>query len=249
MRPETTKLDINCDLGEHEAPARTRALMRLIDSANVACGGHAGDLDSMARCARMAAEFGIRLGAHPGAPDRINFGRLETHPTPADLSLWIIQQAGALARVADRFGLTLHHIKLHGALYHASENDAALARAYVATVRDHFPGVEIYSLSGGRIARLARKAGLTVREELFADRAYQPDGQLVPRSETGAVLTRTRDVTSRLKHWLDSGRMFASNRSEIALTGQTLCVHGDTDNAVALAGAIRRLVDAQRVGG
>lgn len=236
-------LDINCDLGEGESPARTRALMRLVDSANVACGGHAGDLDSMTRCARLAAEFGIHLGAHPGAPDRTTFGRLETHPTPADLSLWIVQQASALARIADRFGLALHHIKLHGALYHASENDAALARAYVTTVRDYFPGTEIYSLSGGRVARLARKTGLAVREELFADRAYRADGHLVPRGEVGAVLTRARDVTSRLKHWLNSGRMIASDNSELVLAGQTLCIHGDTDNAVALAGAIRKAVE------
>lgn len=238
------KLDINCDLGEGEAPSRTRALMRLIDSANVACGGHAGDIQSMMRCARLAAEFGVRLGAHPGAPDRANFGRMETHPTPADLSLWIVQQAGALARVAERFDLALHHIKLHGALYHASENDAALASAYVATVREHFPGVAIYSLSGGRVARLARRMGLNVREELFADRAYRIDAQLVPRSEAGAVLTRTSDVTSRLRYWLDSGRMIASDNSEVELAGQTLCIHGDTNNALALAGAIREVVDA-----
>lgn len=242
MRP-LPNLDINCDLGEGEAPARTRALMRLIDSANVACGGHAGELASMARCARLAREFDVRLGAHPGAPDRNNFGRMETRPSPAELALWVVQQAGALAHVAARFELTLHHIKLHGALYHASEADEALARAYIGTVRDHFPGTVIYSLSGGRVARMARKMGVEAREELFADRAYRPDGRLVPRSEAHAVMTHGEAVTSRLRHWLVHGRMIADDGSEVTLRGHTLCIHGDTDHSVALARALRKVVE------
>jgi UPF0271 protein len=235
-------LDINCDLGEHEAPARTRALMRLIDSANVACGGHAGDLSSMDRCVRLAREFGVRLGAHPGAPDRAGFGRLDSRPAPANLALWVVQQAGALATVARPFGMALHHIKLHGALYHASEADDALARAYVEAVGTHFPGVKIYSLSGGRVARTARRAGIEVWEELFADRAYRADGALMPRSEPGAVLESPAEVRGRLRHWLDTGTMRCHDGREIALAGQTLCVHGDGAQAIVLARAVRQVL-------
>lgn len=236
------KLDINCDLGEGEHPARTRALMRLIDSANVACGGHAGDINSMMRCAQLAKEFDVRLGAHPGIPDHSNFGRKEASPTPAEFSLWVVQQASSLARIAKSYGLSLHHIKLHGALYHASERDETLAWTYIITVRDLFPGVEIYCLSGGRVARLARNAGLIVREELFADRAYKSDGQLVPRHESNAVLSNTREVTNRLRQWLNSGYNLTQSGQEIKIEGQTLCVHGDTENALSLLRAIRKVV-------
>lgn len=241
------KLDINCDLGEGEAPARTRALMRLVDSANAACGGHAGDLDSMARCARLAREFGVRLGAHPGVPGLAGFGRAPARPTPAQLCLWVVQQAGALARVADRHGVALHHVKLHGALYHASEADDELARAYVLTVREHFPGLKIYALSGGRVVRLARRLGVEAWPELFADRAYRADGSLVPRAEAGAVLARANDVAARLAHWLHTGRMATAAGGEVSLAGRTLCVHGDGGHAVALARAVRAVVaDGER---
>lgn len=235
-------LDINCDLGEGEAPARTRALMRLVDSASVACGGHAGDLASMARCARLARELGVRLGAHPGAPDRAGFGRLASHPGAAELALWVVQQVGALASVASRHGIALHHVKLHGALYHASEADDELARAYVLTVREHFPGVKIYGLSGGRVVRLARRLGVEAWPELFADRAYRSDGSLVPRGEAGAVLLSAGEVAARLTRWLASGRMTTAGGGEMRLAGQTLCVHGDSGHAVRLARAVRTVV-------
>jgi UPF0271 protein len=233
-------LDLNCDLGEGEPAARTRALMRQVTSANVACGGHAGDLASMSRCARLALEFGVRLGAHPGPPGRADFGRAPVHASPAELALWVVQQAGALARVAGRFGLPLHHIKLHGALYHAAEADPALARSYAEAVREHFPGVKIYSLSGGRVARLARRAGIEVWEELFADRAYQADGRLVPRQQPGALLNTPDQVAARLADWIKTGRIGTVDGGQVRLAARTCCVHGDTVGSVALARAARR---------
>lgn len=233
-------LDLNCDLGEWEHPARTRALMRLIDSANVACGGHAGDLDSMVRCVRLAREFGVRLGAHPGHPGGDGFGRVEAPPTPSQLALWVVQQAGLLARLAAHHGMTLHHVKLHGALYHASEADADLARAYVATMRAHFPGVAIYALSGGRVVRAARRAGVAAWDELFADRGYGPDGRLIPRDQPGALLGHPREVVERLDQWLHTGRMATHAGGSLPLSGHTLCLHGDGREALALAAAVRK---------
>lgn len=237
-------LDLNCDLGEHEPPARTRALMRQVTSANVACGGHAGGLESMARCVRLAAEFGVRLGAHPGPPNRADFGRGAVHPTPDELVLWLVQQAGALAQVARPHGQVLHHIKLHGALYHASEADPELAVAYVRAVGRYFPGVKIYSLSGGQVARVARRAGIVAWEEMFADRAYRQDGSLVPRHEPAAVLTRPAQVKVRLENWLQTGQIETADGARLGLPAQTLCVHGDTPGAATLVRALRARINS-----
>lgn len=235
-------LDLNCDLGEGEHPERTRALMSQISSANVACGGHAGDETNMAHCVRLAREYGVRLGAHPGPPSRGDFGRSAIQPTAAELSAWVIEQASALQTIAREHDVALHHIKLHGALYHAAESDAELAQAFAETVHRHFPGVTIYGLSGGLVARMARALGIEAMEELFADRAYLPDGRLVPRSAAGAVLTDAAQVTARLQRWLACGEMETVDGGSVRLTGQTLCVHGDTGGAIALIRAIRELL-------
>lgn len=232
-------LDLNCDLGEGESPARTRALMRQVTSANVACGGHAGNLDSMARCVRLARELGVRLGAHPGPHSRGDFGRAAVHPSPEELTLLVLHQAGALQQVAQHHNLPLHHIKLHGALYHASEADARLALAYARAVRRYFPGVKIYSRSGGLVARTARRVGIDVLEEMFADRSYQHDGQLVPRHEQHAVLTRPDNVAARLETWLRTGHVETADGGRLRLVAQTVCIHGDTAGAPALARALR----------
>ena len=239
------ELDLNCDLGEGESPARTRALMRHVTSANVACGGHAGDAASMVRCVRLARELGVRLGAHPGPISRGDFGRAAIRPSPSELTLLVLHQAGALLQVAQRENLPLHHIKLHGALYHAAESDPDLARAYARAVRHYFPGVKIYSLSGGLVARAARQMGVEALEEMFADRAYQADGRLVPRHEAHALLHRPAQVKARLREWLASGHIQAADGSRIRLSAQTLCVHGDTVGATTLA---RLLRDTLRAG-
>lgn len=235
-------LDLNCDLGEGEPAERTRELMRQVSSANVACGGHAGDAVSMAHCVRLALELGVRLGAHPGPASRGDFGRSAMQPTAQQLTDWLTGQTGALAEIARAHGVELHHIKLHGALYHAAESDPALAEAYVEAVRRSFPGARIYSRSGGLVARTARAGGVEVLEELFADRAYQADGQLVPRSAAGAVLHDPAQVTARLRRWLQTGEMATVDGGSVRLAGQTLCVHGDTEGATALIRAIRELL-------
>lgn len=232
-------LDLNCDLGEGEHPEQTRSLMQQISSANVACGGHAGDAASMAHCVRLAAEYDVRLGAHPGPPCRDDFGRTAQQPTVDVFVQWLVEQIDGLAKVAQAHGVPLHHVKLHGALYHASEADPALAQAYAETVQRHFPGLKIYSRSGGRVARTARAAGIEVLEELFADRAYLADGQLVARNLAGAVLHDPAQVRARLQRWLQTGEMTTVDGSSVRLTGQTLCVHGDTEGAAVLIQTIR----------
>ena len=237
------KIDINCDLGEGEPAARTRALMRRITSANVACGrhvgGHAGDLASMTRAVRLAAEFGVHLGAHPGPAG--DFGRGPVTVTPKALATQIVQQVTALATVATMAGAPLHHIKLHGAWYHATEADPDIARAYLAAVQQYFPHCAIYALSGGRVVQLAREQGMAVLEEIFADRAYRTDGTLVPRSEPGAMLTRPTEVVARLRHWLATGEMVCVDGGWVKLRGDTVCIHGDGAQALALLRGLQGL--------
>ena len=236
------KLDLNCDLGEGEPRARTRELLRWITSANVACGGHAGDLKSMEGCVRLAKQFRVRLGAHPGSWDRGDFGRGSVRITPDELELLLLQQVGALERIARAHHTPLHHIKLHGALYHLSETDAALGRRYVESVARWWPSAKIYARAGGKIKERARTTAVEVWEEVFADRAYRDDGSLVPRAEPGAVVSDRRAVTERTAALLKKRQIVTVSGQPLRLHAQTLCVHSDTPDAARLARYLAELV-------
>ena len=236
------KLDLNCDLGEGEALARTRALMRWITSANVACGGHAGNLATMKACVAMASQHCVKLGAHPGPLSRGDFGRTPIKLTPDEMELLLIQQVGALERLARAEGLRLHHVNLHCALYHASETNGAVARRYIATVKRCWPGVKIYAKAGGRVASLARRAGVTVWEEAYIDRGYRFDGSLVPRGERGALWTDIDSVVERVCLLLAEGVIATESGQRLPCRPRTLCVHSDTPNAAFLARAVTRLL-------
>lgn len=232
-------IDLNCDLGEGESAARTRALMRAITSANVACGGHAGDLLSMTRCVHLAAELGVHLGAHPGPAGE--FGRTAYPITAPAFAAQLVQQVAALEKITTAAGVALHHIKLHGAWYHAVDADAVLARVYLNTVQQYFPQCAIYALSGGRVARLALRRKMTLFSEVFADRAYRPDGSLVPRNEPGALLDNATEAALRLRHWIKTGQMATINGGWIRLHGQTVCVHSDSPHVLALLHRLQKL--------
>lgn len=236
------KLDLNCDLGEGEPLARTRALMRQISSANVACGGHAGNLKSMQDCVRLAKEFGVQLGAHPGPWSRNDFGRGSIHITPDELELLLLQQVDALERLAHDQGVRLHHIKLHGALYHATEADESLALYYLTAVRKWWPGAKVYALAGGIVARLARRFGAALWEEAFVDRGYYDDGYLVARNEPGALLTRVREVTERVRGILDQGEITTVSGTRLRVKPQTLCFHSDTPRASQFARVVKEIL-------
>lgn len=235
-------VDLNCDLGEGEPPQRTRALMRSITSANVACGGHAGDVASMTACVQLCKEFGVRLGAHPGPRSRTDFGRGPVRIEPAELELLLLHQVSALTRIASEHALRLHHIKLHGALYHATEMHQNLARVYLETVRRFWPRAKIFARAGGRVVRMAPRLGLIPWEEAFADRAYRDDGTLVPRTEAAAVLRDTRVILSRVNA-LQAGCGFLSvSGRPLSLQPQTLCIHSDGYSAAEVARSVRNLL-------
>lgn len=194
----------------------------------------------MRACVRLAKRHGVRLGAHPGPWSKSDFGRGALQLTPDEFELLLLQQVSALERIAREEGARLHHLKLHGALYHASEADAALGGCYVEAVRRWWPGCIIYARAGGAVAKRARNRGLKVWEEAFADRAYRADGSLVPRGEPGAVLSDGDEVLRRVRLMRSRGEMISDSITLLRLSPQTICVHSDTTGAVALARALSR---------
>jgi UPF0271 protein len=240
------RLDFNCDLGEGEPLALTRALMRRITSANVACGGHAGNMQSMEACVRLAKHFNVKLGAHPGLWSRAHFGRDPGAVTADELELLLLQQVGSLKRIAQAHGVGLHHIKLHGALYHASETNLTLASRYIASVGRWWPGCIIYALAGGRVAARAERASVKVWQEAFADRGYRDDGSLVPRGETGAILTTDEAVLRRVRMLCGYREIESISGRRLRIIADTLCLHSDSPRSAALAEAVARALQKQK---
>jgi UPF0271 protein len=241
--------DINCDLGEGEPPARTRALMKLVTSANIACGGHAGDAGTMRGCLDLCRELGVRAGAHPGFADRENFGRKDLSVSARELEILLLQQMGAFATVASSVRFRPHHVKLHGALYHLVERSSALAKRYVHVVQTYFPGWRIYALPSGAVVRAARAAGVGVWREVFADRAYRASGLLVSREEPGAVIWTRREILQRVVSLRDAGILWTAAGSALAVECETLCVHADSPRAVKVARLLAQTLSVPRRAG
>ena len=236
-------LDLNCDLGEGEPLSHTKSLMRSITSANVACGGHAGNFKTLETCVCLANEFGVNLGAHPGLWDRASFGRAAPNITPHELELLLLHQVGAIEKVAHTNGCGLHHIKLHGALYHACDSNEKLGWRYLSAVARWWPGVRVYARAGGRVARLGRKAGVPVWEEVFLDRGYFKDGTLVPRIEAGAQSSDLNEVRARLRSLAEDGHVIAVSGEPIRIKARTACIHADAPQAIERARAARKYLE------
>ena len=231
-------IDLNCDLGEggvHDA-----TLMPLISSANIACGGHAGDETTMAAAVDLARRHGVAIGAHPGYLDIAGFGRREVPLTPEATADLVLQQVAALARIA---GPRLHHVKLHGALYATVNRDLDRAAAVVAALADHWPRLAVYALAGSPFASLARSAGLAVAAEAFLDRGYAVDGTLLPRSAPGAVIRDPLAAAARACRFVEAGLVASVAGTDLAIRPDTLCLHGDGSDPVSLARAVRNALD------
>jgi UPF0271 protein len=235
------RFDLNCDLGEGEPFVRTKLLMAHITSANIACGGHAGNLATMRRCVRLAKTYGVHVGAHPGPYDKKNFGRADIVIDTKDFQELLLQQVRALEGIATEEGVELHHIKLHGALYHATERDPSLAREYLKMVRSWWPKVIVYALAGGTVARNARRAGVEVWQEVFLDRNYGDDGSLVPRHEADALVSELARIEDRLISLRKKGGITTRSGTWLRLRPQTLCIHSDTPHAARIVRALRRV--------
>ena len=231
------RVDLNGDVGE--GAGSDAALIPFLSSANIACGRHAGDTATMAATVALAMESGVAIGAHPGFDDRANFGRRELQLSPADISELVAAQIRDLARVARGAGASLTHVKPHGALYNMAARDRGLARAVAEGVATVDASLVLFGLSGSELIRAGEEAGLRTASEAFADRGYRPDGSLLPRDAPGAVLHDAEAVVARALGMVRDQAVLASDGTRIALRVDTLCVHGDTPGAAALAGRLR----------
>jgi 5-oxoprolinase (ATP-hydrolysing) subunit A len=226
-------IDLNCDMGELEDSAHEAALMEHITSANIACGGHAGDEATMERTVRLALERGVHIGAHPGYPDRANFGRLEIPMGAAEIAQTVREQIERLDAVVRRLGGAIVHIKPHGALYNVAVRNAEVAHAIGDGVAQWNAAIPIYGLAASPMLEVWRQMGLWAMGEGFADRRYEPDGTLRPRKYSDALITDPLDAAAQAVRLARSG------------TAQTICVHSDTPGSVAILKACREALTSQ----
>ncbi len=246
----TMRIDLNCDLGElpgDEARALDRRMMEVVTSVNVACGAHAGDPETMRATVRAAREAGVGVGAHPGFADREGFGRRELDLPLAEIDALIRGQVEALQEIAEAEGVALRHVKAHGALYNMAARDRTLADAVARAVAACDSGLAFLGLPGSPLIDAGRDAGLAVVPEVFADRAYQATGALVPRTQPGAVIHDPELAVERAVGMVRDGAVTAIDGTRVALTAGTICVHGDTPGADAIARQLRDGLEAAGV--
>ena len=245
---ERRSIDLNADLGEADDDAGRaieRGLLGLVTSAHIACGGHAGDDESMRATVQAALAAGVRVGAHPSYPDRAGFGRRPMELAVSDLASSLADQIGDLIEVAASLGATVCSVKPHGALYGEVGRHAATFDALVGVVVDLCdPGILLVLPSGAPAVRWAERAGVAVLEEGFADRAYGADGGLVARQQPGAVYRDPVQAAAQALGLAQGGTVVAADGTTLTLAVDTLCLHGDSPNALAMAQAVRRGLDA-----
>lgn len=240
------QVDINCDMGESFGAFRMgedEQVLESISSANVACGFHGGDPRVMAETVRQAVARGVAVGAHPGFPDLVGFGRRDLKVSALEARTDVLYQVGALAGFCRRHGVQLSHVKPHGQLNNLAFHDQELAEAIVAGVADYEESLIVVAY-GGWLKRAAEAAGLPVASEVFADRAYHPDGTLVSRKQQGAVILDPEHVVARAVDMVREGRVMAVDGTYIDLQVDTICVHGDTPGAADLARRLRQACQA-----
>jgi len=235
-------IDINCDMGEMPGAAGDEQLLKLVSSANIACGFHAGDPNVMARTVKAAREHGVRVGAHPGLADREGFGRRVMPISPDEVKQLVADQIGALSAIATAADTNLQHVKLHGALYHMVNSDDSLARAAMAAVASA-DGSLIVLTSGEISIAAAKDAGLRVAEEFFVDRAYQHDGTLASRGAQGAVIHKRAAIADRLSQLFETGTVKTIGGEQIETMFHSICVHSDTPDAIKIAELVRQTCD------
>lgn len=230
-------IDLNADLGE--GGENDSLLIPLVSSVNIACAGHAGDVETMYRTIQAAMAAGIAIGAHPGYEDRTNFGRVPLAIGSEALCDSIRTQLSRFSHIANECGASIHHVKPHGALYNQANKDPELAALFIACMQDIQPACRIYCPPHGELALAAANAGLRVVEEGFADRRYQDDGSLLPRSRPGAVLSMPEEAAAQAIQMARHGNITTDTGAVIPLPIRTLCVHGDSPQAAALLQAVR----------
>jgi len=228
-------IELNADIGEG---CDDGALMPYLARVSIACGGHTGDDASMAAALRLAGEQGVAVGAHPSYPDRTGFGRRALDASPEEIAAWVTQQTEALAEQAARQGLRLAHVKPHGALYNMAARDAGVAQAIARAVVAFDSGLALVGLAGSQLVAAGMAAGLAVLNEAFADRLYQGDGRLVSRETEGALVVDPNAAARQARALARREPVVTRDGLALIIRAETLCVHGDTPDALNIARAV-----------
>ncbi|HDR2711035.1 5-oxoprolinase subunit PxpA [Enterobacter asburiae] len=231
------KIDLNADLGE--GSRADAELMTLVTSVNIACGFHAGDAQTMLESVRNAIKNGVAIGAHPSFPDRENFGRTAMDLPPETVYAQVLYQIGALEAMVRAQKGVMRHVKPHGMLYNQAAKDADLADAIARAVWDCSPQLILVGLAGSELIRAGQRLGLTTRQEVFADRGYQPDGSLVPRAQAGALITDEGKALAQTLEMVRAGRVIAVDGTPANVQADTVCLHGDGEHALQFARRLR----------
>jgi 5-oxoprolinase (ATP-hydrolysing) subunit A len=243
------RVDLNGDVGEGFGAWQLgddELLLRHVSSVNIACGFHAGDPSIMRRTLILAATHRVAAGAHPGLPDLAGFGRRRIDISAEEIYDGVVYQVGALLGFGRAAGIGIDHVKPHGALYNMAATNAGLAEAIAAAVADVDPGMVLFGLAGSLLLEQGERAGLRTASEVFADRGYEPDGTLTPRGEPGALITDPELAAGRAVRMVLEGRVTTTDGTDIPVRADTICVHGDSPNAAAIAQLLR--VRLQRAG-
>ncbi len=227
--------DLSCDLGEGEPSSECEEIMSCVTSANIACGGHAGDVTTMRHAIDLALRHAVRIGAHPGTVDRDGFGRSAAALTPAEFAALVFGQIRALEAVAHSRDARLTHVKLHGALYHLTEQNPQLASIFVESIQRWWPSLVIVAQAQGRVLALAKERGVEAWGEAFLDRSYLNDGSLAPRTDPGALLISMAAIEARIAGLLRNGEIRSREGRALYLTPRTLCFHSDSSEAPRIA--------------
>jgi UPF0271 protein len=245
-------IDLNCDMGEstHLWPydiEKDRLLLSYVSSINLACGYHAGDAHTMHELAAAAITAGVAVGAHPGFADRDNFGRTNVALPPAQVYDLVIYQLGALDAFLKVMHTRLHHVKPHGALYNMAAKDEALAEAICKAVYDYDSSLLLFGLSGSKLIEAAIATGLSTCSEVFADRTYQDDGHLTPRTHPQALLHDPQQSVQQVLQMVQRRTVTSVNGKEVPLVVDTVCLHGDGSNAIEIARGIKAALETNGV--
>ncbi|MEO5998739.1 MAG: 5-oxoprolinase subunit PxpA [Chitinophagaceae bacterium] len=245
-------VDLNCDMGEssHLYPYnidKDLALLKYISSVNLACGFHAGDAHTMHQLVEAAVEMKIAIGAHPGFKDKANFGRENRQLSPEKIYDIVLYQLGALQAFLKAHRAKMHHVKPHGALYNMAAKEKPIADAICNAMLDFDESLMLYGLSGSEMIRSAEQLGLQTASEVFADRTYQADGSLTPRSAANALIEDGHEALRQVLQMVQQGTVIATDGTNIPVKCKTICIHGDADNALSFAETIYELLRQHHV--
>lgn len=238
-------VDLNADLGE--GCANDEALLQRVSSANIACGFHAGDALTMQQSVRLAMKYGVAIGAHPSFPDRENFGRSAMQLPPETVYAQVVYQLGTLAAITRAEGGKMIHVKPHGMLYNQAATDAVLADAIARAVFDVDPTLRLVGLAGSELIRAGERAGLQTRQEVFADRRYQSNGALVPRSQPDAMIDSDQQALEQTLTMVQQQKVLSREGVWVPVKADTVCLHGDGEHALTFAMRLREAFDEQGI--